>query len=79
LTSREIATVGGKFTSRVHVLGLALELGQLRAEVREYVPHDLLHAVQVPGSAHPVPVPGHERQVDVQDEHAVPVSVNVLY
>ena len=47
LTSREMATVGGKFTSRWTSLGFPVELGQLCAEVRAHVPHDLLRPLQV--------------------------------
>lgn len=32
------------------MLGLAVELGQFRAEVCGHVPHDLLHALQVGGA-----------------------------
>jgi hypothetical protein len=61
----------------VHVLGLALELGQFRAEVRACLPHGLLHALQVAGVEHLVPVLGDEDQSGVQHEDTVPARADV--
>ena len=49
-----------KVHQQVHMLGLAIELGQSAAEVRAYVAHDLLHAAQVDRAEHLVPVLGDE-------------------
>ncbi len=53
--------------------------GQLRAEVRAHVPHDLLHPLQVSGTEYLVPVFGDENQVGMQDEDTMPASADVLY
>jgi putative transposase len=55
----------------------AVELGQLGAEVGADIPHDLLHAPQVRGGEHAVPVFGYENQMRVQDENTVPASAYV--
>jgi putative transposase len=56
---------------QVHVVRLAVELGQFAPEVRGYVAHDLLHPGQMRGGEHGMPVLGDENQVDVQDENTV--------
>jgi hypothetical protein len=61
------------------MLGFPVELGQLRAEVRADVPHDLLHPLQVSGTEYLVPVLGDENQVDMQEEDTMPASADVLY
>ena len=59
------------------MLGLAVELDQVAAEVLTDRPHDRLHAVQVDGGEHQMPVLGHENQVGVQRNYALPACANV--
>jgi putative transposase len=63
----------------MHVLGLAVELGQDAPEVRAHVPHDLLRALQLPRREDLIPVPGHKSHVDVHDEDTMSVGANILY
>src|SRR5512132_1521349 len=67
----------GKVDEQVDVLGLAVELDQFAAEVLTDRPHDRLHAVQVDGGEHRMPVLRHENQVGVQRNYAVPACTNV--
>ncbi|GLZ13808.1 hypothetical protein Acsp04_40430 [Actinomadura sp. NBRC 104425] len=46
----------------MHVVGLAVELGQFALEVRADVAHDLLHALQMRAGEHRMPELGHENQ-----------------
>ncbi len=68
---------GREVHQQVDMLGFPVELGQLRAEVRAHVPHDLLHPLQVSGTEYLVPVLGDENQVDMQDEDTMPASADV--
>ena len=79
LASREIATAGGKFTSWCTWFASPLNSASSQHEVRAYVPHDVLHALQVGGGEYPVPVLGDEHQVGMQDKHAMPARADVLY
>ena len=60
LTSREMATVGGKFTSRCTWFDFPVKFAELGPEVRAHVPHDFFHPVQVPGGEDLMPVLGDE-------------------
>jgi hypothetical protein len=73
----EIASVGGRFTSRCTRSGSPLSSGQLGPGVRVHVPHDRHDAVRVPRGGHPVP--GDEHQAGARIGHAVPASADVLY
>jgi len=56
----------------------AVELDQFGLEVRAYVPHDRLHAGQVPVGEHRVPELRHENQVNMHRENAVPAGTDTL-
>jgi hypothetical protein len=63
---------GREVHQQVDVVGFPVELAQFRAEAGAPVPHDRLYTLQVGQGEHIVPVFGHEDQVGMQDEHAVP-------
>jgi putative transposase len=60
----------------VDVILLAVELAELRAEVRADGLHDLLHAFQVFHGEHLMPVLGDENQVNVQEKDTVSASAD---
>ena len=59
------------------MFGFPVELAEVCAEVRAYVPHDLLHPLQVSRTEYLVPVLGDENQMDMQDEDTVSASAYV--
>jgi putative transposase len=61
------------------MVGLAVELRRLRAEVRACVPHDVFDRFQVARSEDLVPVRGDGNQVSMRNEDTTSASVNVLY
>jgi hypothetical protein len=66
---------------QVDVPRCPVELGEFAAEVRAHVWHDLLHALQLPGAEHLVPVLGDGngwvRVLKHSIENMVPASVYV--
>ena len=56
----------GEVDEQVDMLTLAIELNQLTLEVRTHFVEDSFQRAQVRVLEHPVPVLGHENQVDVE-------------
>src|SRR5208282_3795713 len=92
VASREIATVGGTFTSRCTCSGSPLNSAS--SVPKSARTSRMICSVQagcrsgghpVPGDEHQVgvqdehAVPGDEHQVGAREEHAVPASADVLY
>src|SRR5215472_6932323 len=68
---------GREVHQQVDMLGFPVELAEVCAEVRAYVPYDLLHPLQVSGTEYLVPVLGDENQMDMQEEDTVFASAYV--